>query len=50
MCSDSTLQQVHPDDRAEYKDHIGTLNITKSFDINYRIIRNDGEFRHLPRN
>jgi diguanylate cyclase (GGDEF)-like protein/PAS domain S-box-containing protein len=44
---DSTLQQVHPDDRADYKDHIEALNITKSLDINYRIIRNDGEIRHL---
>jgi diguanylate cyclase (GGDEF)-like protein/PAS domain S-box-containing protein len=44
---ESTLLQVHPDDRAGYKNLIEALNLTKSHDTNFRIIRNDGEIRHL---
>lgn len=44
---ESTLLQVHEDDREEFKSLIKSLHDTKSLDIQYRIIRNDGEVRHV---
>ena len=44
---EGTLQQVHPDDRADYEEHIKGLNVTKSLDIQYRIVCNDDEIRHI---
>lgn len=44
---DSTLLQVHEDDRESYQDLIKSLHDTKSLDTQYRIIRHDGEIRHV---
>jgi diguanylate cyclase (GGDEF)-like protein/PAS domain S-box-containing protein len=44
---DATLLQVHENDREGYKNLIESLHGTKSLDTQYRIIRHDGEIRHV---
>jgi len=44
---ENTLQEIHPDDRERYKAVSEELRDTHSLDVEFRIIRNDGEIRHV---
>jgi PAS domain S-box-containing protein len=41
------LGQIHPDDREEYEKTTEILQKSKSLDVQFRIIRNDGSIRHI---
>ena len=43
----STLEEIHPDDLERYKVASENLLDSQSVDIEFRIIRNDGEVRHI---
>ena len=44
---EKTLLQIHPDDREHYKVSYKKMGIDWVHDIEYRIIRNDGEIRNI---
>ncbi len=44
---EKTLEQIHPDDRESFLKNIETLDKADSYDLKYRIIRRDGEIRHI---
>jgi diguanylate cyclase (GGDEF)-like protein/PAS domain S-box-containing protein len=44
---DKLLQQVHPDDRAAFRASEHTLRRQKSVDIEYRLILENGDIRHI---
>ena len=44
---EKTLSQIHPDDLEEYRVTGDLIKSSTSFDMEYRIIRKDGEIRHV---
>lgn len=44
---ESTLEEIHPDDRDRYKALSENLRNTHSLNVEFRIIRNDGEVRYI---
>ena len=44
---ENTLQEIHPDDRQRYQIVAERLRDTHSLKVEFRIIRNDGELRHI---
>ena len=44
---ESTILQIHPDDREHFRKHVDSLNGTTPLDIKYRIIRRNGEQRYI---
>ncbi len=44
---DKIIEQIHPEDREYYEQSILPLDDERSFDVQYRFIRNDGELRYL---
>jgi len=41
------LEEIHPDDREHYKNNAVLADDDETIDIEYRIIRNDGQIRHI---
>ena len=49
-CQDAAMELIHPDDRDLVREAVNkTLRTHEPFDINYRVIRPDGEVRILSR-
>ncbi len=44
---EKTLKQIHPDDRERFQEKVKSLCNSDSFDLKYRIIRSDGQVRHI---
>lgn len=47
---EKTLQGIHPDDRKNYRSACDLLAPEQSMNLEYRIIRDDGEIRHVREN
>jgi len=44
---DKTLDQIHPQDRDNYRANAETLERTRALDVKYRILNKHGEVRHI---
>lgn len=44
---EKVLEQIHPEDLEQYRNNVVLLSDDESVDFKYRIVRNDGQIRHI---